>query len=90
MTAQTDRELRDIVVMLHERYNQHHNLIVTNERIRKVTGMPRRSGRRSNKLVKDLHKLGILEPYYDHEPLDRTKVWNVDIPKVRAYLNSKA
>ena len=87
---QIDDKLKEVLEMLHERYNQYHNLIVTKERIRGVTGMPRRSGRWSNKLLKDLHKLGILEPYYDDEPLDRTKVWKVNIPKVRAYLNSTA
>ena len=79
--------VRPVVDMLYERYQRYHNLIVTNERIRKAIGTTRK-GRANKKILAYLHKIEILEPYYDNEPLDTAKVWKVNINKVEAYLNS--
>jgi hypothetical protein len=45
-------------------------------------------GRANKKVLEYLHKLEILEPYYDNEPIDTTKVWKVNIEKVEGYLES--
>ncbi len=82
-----EEKIRPVVDMLYDRYNRYHNLIVTNERIRKAIGTTRK-GRANKKILQYLHKLEILEPYYDNEPLDTAKVWKVNISKVEAYLNS--
>lgn len=80
-----DEKVLPIIHMLYDRYNRYHNVIVTNERIRKVMGTTRK-GRANKKVLEYLHKLEILEPYYDNEPIDTTKVWKVNIEKVEGYL----
>ena len=82
-----DEKVLPIIHMLHDRYNRYHNVIVTNERIRKVLGTTRK-GRANKKVLEYLHKLEILEPYYDNEPIDTTKVWKVNIEKVEGYLKT--
>ena len=82
-----DEKVLPIIHMLYDRYNRYHNVIVTNERIRKVMGTTRK-GRANKKVLEYLHKLEILEPYYDNEPIDTTKVWKVNIEKVEGYLDS--
>lgn len=82
-----DEKVLPIIHMLYDRYTRYHNVIVTNERIRKVMGTTRK-GRANKKVLEYLHKLEILEPYYDNEPIDTTKVWKVNIKKVEGYLET--
>lgn len=82
-----DEKVLPIINMLYERYDRYHNVIVTNERIRKVMGTTRK-GKANRKVLEYLYKLEILEPYYENEPVDTTKVWKVNIDKVKGYLKS--
>ena len=82
-----DEKVLPIIHMLHDRYNRYHNVIVTNERMRKVLGTNRK-GRANKKIQEYLHKLEILEPYYDNEPIATTKVWKVNMEKVEGYLKT--
>jgi hypothetical protein len=58
------------------------------EKVLPIIHMLYEKGRANKKVLEYLHKLEILEPYYDNEPIDTTKVWKVNIEKVEGYLES--
>lgn len=77
-------KLLPVLQMLDQRYEKYHNILITNERIKKSLGITR--GKAHKKITEALYNMGILEPYYEEEPIEIAKVWKVNIKKVKSNL----
>ncbi len=84
VNMENNGKLQPVLEMLNQRYEKYHNILVTNERIKKSLGITR--GKAHKKVTEMLYHEGILEPYYEGEAIEVAKVWKVNIKKVKSAL----